>query len=581
MLFTKKNNVRYLLSRLAVRLAFISRMKVFSQILFIIIVMLAFTMIQGYLSISINNTMLQSSQSLFRVSVNRFGNITIIKTYIEQIEKEYVKVLAGRARIATLINAGDISGLPRISSEMVPAVRYFKDFDSERVQIILDKIQNILDLLAKPVNEDNYSKLLGYTGSIRLLTDEISNNSLNASSEDIGKNSRFSNLSRNVTILITSISAFVAIIIGMILLSSVSRPLKKIAITAKSLATGDLSKMIDSTGCKEATAAVDGLNQAIIGLRELVTKINEQSATILKDSIDLKSATFENNSSAAQVATAMEELSKASSEQAHQVSQAVITIQLLAELVRKVSADTESIAAESRTVAESARAGQKAADDISGEISELSGSINNVAKVINELHETSGEINEFTAVICDIADKTALLALNASIEAARAGEFGKGFGVIAAETGKLAEQSSQSAKNITALIDQMKIRTEQSVSAMQKSTQRVMAGKTLAARAAVTFKEIFEILDRTLDKIETVAESARKMAQSNEEVIEAILLIASIGEENLASTEEVSATAEEQSASIEQVNSLAEKLTRIAENLRESVATFELEKKDS
>lgn len=71
---------------------------------------------------------------------------------------------------------------------------------------------------------------------------------------------------------------------------------------------------------------------------------------------------------------------------------------------------------------------------------------------VSEVKNSTDKIEQMNIIIQQIADKVNMLSLNASIEAARAGEYGRGFAVVAAEISKLAEQTSNSAQNISELV---------------------------------------------------------------------------------------------------------------------------------
>jgi methyl-accepting chemotaxis protein len=57
-------------------------------------------------------------------------------------------------------------------------------------------------------------------------------------------------------------------------------------------------------------------------------------------------------------------------------------------------------------------------------------------------------VNDALNNIDDISDRTNILSLNASIEAARAGIYGRGFAIVAAEIGRLAESSLTGSKEV-------------------------------------------------------------------------------------------------------------------------------------
>ncbi|MBW5381501.1 methyl-accepting chemotaxis protein, partial [Brachyspira hampsonii] len=91
--------------------------------------------------------------------------------------------------------------------------------------------------------------------------------------------------------------------------------------------------------------------------------------------------------------------------------------------------------------------------DARNEINNAGSIIFDTAKNTELVFESSKKIADIIKIIEDIAFQTNILALNASVEAARAGEQGRGFAVVASEVRNLALNTSESAKNITSLIE--------------------------------------------------------------------------------------------------------------------------------
>ncbi|WP_018680642.1 methyl-accepting chemotaxis protein [Actinokineospora enzanensis] len=125
-------------------------------------------------------------------------------------------------------------------------------------------------------------------------------------------------------------------------------------------------------------------------------------------------------------------------------------------------------------------------------------------EAISLIERSSDKIAQIVGVISEIASQTNLLAFNASIEAARAGEHGVGFSVVAAEVRKLAERSSEAAREITELI--------------RDSAERVGHGAKVSQRAQAAFGEILQSVRKTTDSIQAIAASTKRQQETSTEV---------------------------------------------------------------
>ena len=125
-------------------------------------------------------------------------------------------------------------------------------------------------------------------------------------------------------------------------------------------------------------------------------------------------------------------------------------------------------------------------------------------EAIELMQRSTGEISEIVKVIGEIASQTNLLAFNAAIEAARAGEHGVGFSVVAGEVRKLAERSSQAAREIAKLIDQ--------------SAQRVNVGTERSQQAKSAFEKIVASVGKTGESINRIAQTTQQQQAASKNV---------------------------------------------------------------
>lgn len=171
-----------------------------------------------------------------------------------------------------------------------------------------------------------------------------------------------------------------------------------------------------------------------------------------------------------------------------------------------------------------------------------------LSAAIEEISNSSRQIGGITKAIEDISLQTNILALNASVEAARAGEAGKGFAVVAGEVQSLANKSSESAKNISELIE--------------KSIKQVQNGAALSVETMNALTQVITSGEQSSAMIERIASSATQQAESLEQVTEGMHQISDVVQTNASTAEDSASSARE--------------LRSGSENLRVAVQKFQL-----
>ena len=155
-----------------------------------------------------------------------------------------------------------------------------------------------------------------------------------------------------------------------------------------------------------------------------------------------------------------------------------------------------------------------------------------VSKVVHTMSEISGsskKIVDIIGIIEGIAFQTNILALNAAVEAARAGEQGRGFAVVASEVRNLAQRSATAAKEIKDLID--------------VSIGKVDTGMVLAEQAGTTMHEIINSVGRVSKIMNEIASASREQSAGIAQVNDAVVQMDEVTQQNAALVEEAAAAA--------------------------------------
>jgi methyl-accepting chemotaxis protein len=139
-------------------------------------------------------------------------------------------------------------------------------------------------------------------------------------------------------------------------------------------------------------------------------------------------------------------------------------------------------------------------------INAIRATIHETEKRIKRLGERSQEIGRAINLISNIAERTHILALNASMHAAAAGEAGRGFAVVADEVQRLAENARDATQQIATLVTNIQAETNETVATMDNAITQVVAGSRLAGQAG-------DHMLRTKDSTARLVESVRQIAE--------------------------------------------------------------------
>ncbi len=299
------------------------------------------------------------------------------------------------------------------------------------------------------------------------------------------------------------ISALIfAIVLSILIVRSITQPVKKAIAIADAVAAGDLTSHIETDSTNETGHLLRALKVMNDNLIDLISKVHAGTDQILTAS--------------GEIASGNSDLSHRTEEQASSIEQTASSMEELTSTVKQN--------------ADNARQANQLAEGASEVATKGGAVVNQVVQTMSAINESSNKIVDIISVIDGIAFQTNILALNAAVEAARAGEQGRGFAVVATEVRTLAQRSAAAAKEIKELIND--------------SVTKVEEGTRLVDEAGSTMNEIVSAVKRVTDIMGEISTASQEQSSGISQINQAVTQMDEVTQQNAALVEEAAAATE-------------------------------------
>jgi len=294
-----------------------------------------------------------------------------------------------------------------------------------------------------------------------------------------------------------------------------------------------------------ATAAAETARNTVLGVSLAALLLAIGIALVLTRTLSqqIGSAVQHIQSSSNELQTAVNQQSTGTREQAMALSEITTTINELLVTSRQIAESAQRVAKIAEDTAGSAHAGEQVASRTRESIGGIKRQVDLIVTHMLDLGKKSQQIGGILEIISELTEQTNILAINAAIEAAGAGESGKRFAVVAEEIRKLADRVGGSAKDIRALVEEIRAAVNTTVMITEGGTKAVDAGSREFSEVAVALQRIVALVGTTTEATREIELSTKQQSTAVEQVNIAVANVAQATRETEASSSQTFQTA--------------------------------------
>ncbi|MEL3960676.1 methyl-accepting chemotaxis protein [Lysinibacillus endophyticus] len=377
--------------------------------------------------------------------------------------------------------------------------------------------------------------------------------------------------------IVTIISILLGILISSFISKMIASPILKVTKALEEVANGNfLIEPIKIKNNDETGTMAETFNKMLADIRNVVTNVRSSSIQLATNAEQLSSTAEETLASSQMVSSSAEQQMLTSEEQSNLMHSAVQAIAELNDAVSQIASDNELMLGSANGVQKLVKSGSAVVTDVVHHMNNIHDAFSETSNIMKKVERQSNDIQRITSLITEISDQTNLLALNAAIEAARAGEYGKGFAVVAEEVRKLAEQSKNSAIEITSMVQQIQSASSEAVKVIAVGGDKVDQGLSKTSDSLEVFNQIETSVGDVVVRVESVSTAIEQIHGMAETVLDNVHQIQNLANNGVQLSTETSAASKQQIAANEEISSSAEFLAELAERLQVEVEQFKI-----
>jgi methyl-accepting chemotaxis protein len=279
-----------------------------------------------------------------------------------------------------------------------------------------------------------------------------------------------------------------------------------------------LRRVSDSTLTVKRGDFTHGITQTMDESKDLVSTINIL-VNELRDLVkDVRVVTSETKSSALAIQNKVEVYSQMSESKTKEITWATNSLKQLPEIVQKISEDLSKAGTTSVISLEQTQNSLQTTHQSAALITQLRQQVSESMSRLYKLNEQAQEIHKVANSMEDLANRTNLVALNASIQATSSGEHNHSFLVVAEEVEKLANRANNASKQVSSLNKAFQIEVAEFETSLGSVSREMSSVSRLAYQSGVSLQELEKQVAEISGIHEKLASYTENQAQSSEEV---------------------------------------------------------------